>query len=125
MTETTGSNATQTGDKPTPKASKAKSGVGYEAKVRETEPLKLNEAGQQLHSDGLPLARVARAKALAADGKTKDPEGIVPDDAIAAYDPKAKEADREAVAQFHAEEAEAARAAAEKAAAAEPAAKGE
>ena len=123
MTDATADTATKGGDaakdqtkpdKTEPKAKAKASGVGFADTVKETEPLKMNEAGQQLHSDGLPLARVARAKALAAAGKTTDPEGIVPDDIIGAYDPKAKEADREAVAQFHEEQAEAARKAAAK-----------
>ena len=57
----------------------------------------VNEFGVQLHSDGFPIAKLARAMALAAAGITTDPEGLVEPEDIAAHDPKPLEADRVAI----------------------------
>lgn len=69
-------------------------------------PARTNDAGQQVDSDGLPLGIKARAMALAEQGKDKDPAGFVSPEMIAAHDPKAAEADREAVAQLRQDQAE-------------------
>lgn len=70
-------------------------------------PPKVNKSGQQVDDDGLPLAPAARAIALAEAGRKSDPAGIVTSDMISAHDPKAAQADREAIAAFHAGEADA------------------
>lgn len=95
---------------PKPKATKVK-----DAEEDWQDATQTNEAGQQVEGDGFPTAKVARAMALAAAGKTTDKAEIVTDEEIAAYDPKAAEADREAIAQHQADKAEAAQKAAEKA----------
>lgn len=67
---------------------------------------KRNERGQQIAPDGFPIQGIARARALAEAGKKTDDTGAVSDEQIAAFNPAAAEADRKAVAAFHAEQAE-------------------
>lgn len=52
-----------------------------------SEPKRDPKTGLQLHEDGLPLGKLARAKALAKAGRTEDPEGIASPENIAAFAP--------------------------------------
>lgn len=56
----------------------------------------VNDKGQQLAEDGLPLTGLARALALAEAGTKTDPLEIVTDEQIAAHDLKGQAADLEA-----------------------------
>lgn len=64
----------------------------------------VNDRGQQVASDGLPLVGLARSMALAEAGTKSDPLEIVSDEEIAAHDFKGLQADLDALAA--AEEAE-------------------
>lgn len=56
----------------------------------------VNDKGQQLAEDGLPLTGLARALALAEAGTKSDPLALVTDEQIAAHDLKGQAADLEA-----------------------------
>lgn len=118
MTEQTAPTASSTqppADKTPPAPKPPKEGKARDAEEDWQDATKVNELGQQVGDDGLPTAKVARAMALAAAGKTTDKAEIVTDEEIAAYDPKAAEIDREAIAKHQQDKVDAAREAAEKA----------
>lgn len=62
-----------------------------ESKSDWAEPKRDPKTGFQLHKDGLPSGKLARAMALAKSGKTADPEGIVTPSEIAAVAPPKSE----------------------------------
>lgn len=95
-------------DQPTPTPKAKGKGVVIQHPEQDWAEPKRSETGHQLADDGFPLTGVARAMALAEAGKTTDPLELVSDDAIAAHDPKAAAADRDAVDRYHAEQAAAA-----------------
>lgn len=65
-------------------------------------PRTVNAQGYEVDSHGLPTSKVARAIALAADGKSSDPADppIVSAEEIEAQNPKGVAADHEAVAAY-------------------------
>lgn len=111
---TTGSTtASDKPDKAPPAPKPPKEGKARDAEDDWQDATKVNANGQQVGEDELPTAKVARAMALAEAGKATDKAGIVTDEEIAAYDPKAAEIDREAIAQHQQDKLDAARKAAE------------